>query len=167
MSSNVTYCDDGRKWSIQRCSTQDLSVCVNCDSPCQDSGVTYLNSCVDGGIDTSGNPDEIKGLSIKFNTTIPDPYLSNFHVPSVGKFNASIDIDVSEAAYVFCDIYDSTNTAENPSYDLLVSRGLSSYPYSSASSSSGLRATVSFYDLKPSTTYNVSCTAGNLTSTFF
>ena len=44
-SPNITYCDDGRKWTTQRCSVRNIALCVNCDNPCQDPGATFLNNC--------------------------------------------------------------------------------------------------------------------------
>ena len=150
-SPNTTHCDDGRKWTTQRCSAQDIALCVNCDNPCEEPGATYLNSCDDN--DTREN--ELKVLSFKFNTTIPGPSLSNLVVPAVSiqKDQAIVEVDINVVAYVYCDIYTSMSAAQSATYEILVSRGVASFP------SSFLRASMTFVELRPSSTYYVTCTA--------
>ena len=150
---NITYCDDGRRWSTQRCSVRDIALCINCDNPCQEPGATFLNSCNED--DISEREDELKVLSLQVNKTIPDPSLSNLVTPvaSIQKDQAVVEVDINVAAYVYCDIYTSLSAAESAKYEILVSRGVASYP------SSELKASVTFVNLKPSTVHYGACTA--------
>ena len=152
-SPNTIYCDDGRKWTTQMCSEQDIALCINCDSPCEEPGATHLNSCKGANV-YKGN-DELKILSFKFNTTIPEPSLSNLTVPgtSIQKDQVVVEIDINAPSYVYCDIYESLSAAQSATNKILVSRGVASYP------SSDLKVSITFFDLKPSTFYYVACTA--------